>query len=76
MRILVFLNIKVSGGCDAKLCGLLPSWDMFTFYGEVRSREYHEGGIGGLAKEGSSLRDVEELAWCSGIRSCGMKVGR
>jgi hypothetical protein len=39
------------------------------------SREYHEDGIGGLAKEGSSLRDVEELAWCSWIRSCGMKVG-
>ena len=44
-------------------------------HGEVRSREFHEGGIGGLAKEGSSLRDVEELAWCSGIRSSGMKVG-
>ena len=37
--------------------------------------EFHEGGIGGLAKEGSSLRDIEELAWCSGIRSSGMKVG-
>lgn len=30
-------------------------------HGEVRSREFHEGGIGGLAKEGSSLRDVDEL---------------
>jgi hypothetical protein len=31
-------------------------------HGEVGKREYHEGCIGGLAKGGSSLRDVEELA--------------
>jgi hypothetical protein len=43
-------------------------------HGEVRSRKFHEGGIGGLAKECSSLRDVEELAWCFGIRGSGMKV--
>jgi hypothetical protein len=42
--------------------------------GEVRNREYHEDEIGGLAKEGPSLRDVEELARCSGIHSSGMKV--
>jgi hypothetical protein len=29
---------------------------------EVRSKKIHESGIEGLAKEGSSLRNVEKLA--------------
>jgi hypothetical protein len=37
--------------------------------------EYHEGWMGELAKGGSSFHDVEGLAWCSGLRNNGMKVG-
>ena len=42
---------------------------------KVRRREYHEGRMGGLAKGGSSLRAVEGLAWCSGLRNSSMQVG-
>ena len=42
---------------------------------KVERREVHEGRRGGLAKGGSSLCDVEGLAWCSGLHNSGMKVG-
>jgi hypothetical protein len=39
-----------------------------------QKKEYHEGRIGGLAKGGSSLRDVDEFAWRSELRNSGMHV--
>jgi hypothetical protein len=44
--------------------------------GEVGRREYHEDRIGAIDKGGSSLHDVEGIAWCSGLYSSGMIVGR
>jgi hypothetical protein len=40
-----------------------------------QKKEYHEGRIGGLAKGGSSLRDVEGFAWRFRLRSSCMHVG-
>jgi hypothetical protein len=42
---------------------------------KVRRRLYYEGRMGGLAKEGSSLRYVEGLDWCSGLHNSGMNMG-
>jgi hypothetical protein len=63
-----------SGGSGAKLCSVSTSSDILI-HGEVRRREYHEVQIGGLANWDLSLRAVEGLAWCSGLRSSGMQVG-
>jgi hypothetical protein len=60
-----------SGGSGVMLCVDIKR---LLVHGEVRNREYHEDGIRGLATEDPSLRHVEELAWCSGIRNSGMKV--
>jgi hypothetical protein len=62
------------GGSDVKLCSVFASRGILV-HGAVRRREQHEGRIGGLAKRGPSLRIVEGLARCSGLRSSGMKVG-
>ena len=70
---MLLFRLFSSGGSGVKL--FCVDIKRFLVHGEVRSREYHEGGIRGLAKEGSSLPNVEELAWRSGIRNSGMKVG-
>jgi hypothetical protein len=62
------------GGSGAKLFPVLTPSDIGSMV-KARRREYHEGRMGGLAKRGSSLRDVEGLAWCSRLHSSGMKVG-
>ena len=62
-----------SGGSGAKLCSVLTPSDILV-HGEVRRREYYEGRIRGLANGELSLRAVEGLAWCSGLRSSGMQV--
>jgi hypothetical protein len=72
-----FFEHLVSRESGAKLCYLLPSWDVsFSFHDEVKDGIFYGSRDMWTTKGGLSLRGDEDFSWRFRIRGSSMQVGR